>query len=190
MSGNFAKHIYLTADHLTKKLIKVIRKKKVSQIDLQKYRWEQAHYASFPWLKKSNCSSHCLWSCIWCQQKQNLKLTFVLYTARAIAFSEPGCCSDGFQIGKISNDMIQGQDYVRRTVLVEVRKLRFSFNIFFLSFNLLIRKNYFFVVCLVYFCNVFLRLFSCCHPVYSQKACPENTPTVFSSVQMVSVNHF
>lgn len=28
MSGNFAKHIYLTADHLTKKLIKVIRKKK------------------------------------------------------------------------------------------------------------------------------------------------------------------
>lgn len=32
MSGNFAKHIYLTADHLTKKLIKVIRKKKVVQM--------------------------------------------------------------------------------------------------------------------------------------------------------------
>uniref|UniRef100_A0A3P8N6D0 Kazal-like domain-containing protein n=1 Tax=Astatotilapia calliptera TaxID=8154 RepID=A0A3P8N6D0_ASTCA len=54
----------------------------------------------------------------------NIVLSFtelgsVNITARAIAFSEPGCCSDGFQIGKISNDMIQGQDYVRRTVLVE-----------------------------------------------------------------------
>lgn len=45
--------------------------------------------------------------------------------ARAIAYSEPSCCSDGFQTGKLSNDVEErrtaiGMDYVRRTVLVEV----------------------------------------------------------------------
>nr|XP_004555063.2 C3 and PZP-like alpha-2-macroglobulin domain-containing protein 8 isoform X1 [Maylandia zebra] len=68
----------------------------------------------------------------------NIVLSFtelgsVNITARAIAFSEPGCCSDGFQIGKISNDMIQGQDYVRRTVLVEPEGLprEYTYSVFF-----------------------------------------------------------
>lgn len=48
--------------------------------------------------------------------------------ARAIAYSEPSCCSDGLQTGKSSNDVEErriptGLDYVRRTVLVEVRGL-------------------------------------------------------------------
>lgn len=47
--------------------------------------------------------------------------------ARAIAYSEPSCCSDGLQTGKIGNDVEDrrspiGLDYVRRTVLVEVRE--------------------------------------------------------------------
>lgn len=50
--------------------------------------------------------------------------------ARAIAYSEPGCCSDGLQAGKTGNDVDErrtpiGLDYVRRTVLVEVRELIF-----------------------------------------------------------------
>lgn len=50
--------------------------------------------------------------------------------ARAIAYSEPSCCSDGLQTGKTGNDVDErrtpiGLDYVRRTVLVEVRELIF-----------------------------------------------------------------
>lgn len=46
--------------------------------------------------------------------------------ARAIAYSEPSCCSDGLQTGKTNNDVDDrrtpiGLDYVRRTVRVEVR---------------------------------------------------------------------
>lgn len=45
-------------------------------------------------------------------------------SARAIAYSEPSCCSDGLQSGKTANDVEErtpiGLDYVRRTVLVEV----------------------------------------------------------------------
>lgn len=49
-------------------------------------------------------------------------------TARAIAYSEPSCCSDGLKTGKIGNDIVErrtpiGLDYVRQTVLVEVREL-------------------------------------------------------------------
>lgn len=48
--------------------------------------------------------------------------------ARAVAYSEPSCCSDGLHTGKTSNDMDErrtpiGLDYVRRTVQVEVRDL-------------------------------------------------------------------
>lgn len=48
--------------------------------------------------------------------------------ARAIAYSEPSCCSDGLQTGKTGNDVDEkrtpvGLDYVRRTVQVEVRAL-------------------------------------------------------------------
>lgn len=47
-------------------------------------------------------------------------------TARAIAYSEPSCCSDGLQAGRTANDVDDrrtpvGLDFVRRTVLVEVR---------------------------------------------------------------------
>ena len=50
----------------------------------------------------------------------------VVLAARAIAYSEPSCCSDGFQAGKLSNDVeerrtVIGMDHVHRTVLVEVR---------------------------------------------------------------------
>lgn len=52
----------------------------------------------------------------------------VVVIARAIAYSEPSCCSDGLQTGKTSNDIDDRRtpislDYVRRTVLVEVRDL-------------------------------------------------------------------
>lgn len=48
--------------------------------------------------------------------------------ARAIAYSEPSCCSDGLQTSKAGNDIDEkrtpvGLDYVRRTVQVEVRAL-------------------------------------------------------------------
>lgn len=48
-------------------------------------------------------------------------------TARAIAYSEPSCCSDGLQAGRTANDVDDrrtpvGLDFVRRTVLVEVRE--------------------------------------------------------------------
>ena len=55
-------------------------------------------------------------------------MSSVVVIARAIAYSEPSCCSDGLQTGKTSNDIDDrrtpiGLDYVRRTVLVEVRDL-------------------------------------------------------------------
>ena len=52
--------------------------------------------------------------------------TLILFKiARAIAYSEPSCCSDGIQTGKTGNDVDErrtptGLDYVRRTVFVEV----------------------------------------------------------------------
>uniref|UniRef100_A0A3P9L213 C3 and PZP like alpha-2-macroglobulin domain containing 8 n=1 Tax=Oryzias latipes TaxID=8090 RepID=A0A3P9L213_ORYLA len=59
-------------------------------------------------------------------------------TARAIAYSSPSCCSDGFLIGKVGNDMEErriptGLDYVRRTVLVEPEGLprEYTYSVFF-----------------------------------------------------------
>lgn len=62
----------------------------------------------------------------WNWNKGSWFLFSVVPTARAIAYSEPSCCSDGFQAGKLSNDVEErrtaiGTDHVRRTVLVEVR---------------------------------------------------------------------
>lgn len=59
-------------------------------------------------------------------KKINLISFFVATTARAIAYSEPSCCSDGLQSGKTGNDLDErrtptGLDYVRRSVLVEVQ---------------------------------------------------------------------
>lgn len=52
--------------------------------------------------------------------------------ARAIAYSETSCCSDGLQTGK-NNDVDEkrspiGMDYVRRTVVVEVRVLIYQYH--------------------------------------------------------------
>lgn len=62
-----------------------------------------------------------------CERKKQKRLIVfcAILTARAIAYSEPSCCSDGLGTGKISNDIEErrtptGLDYVRRTVLVEV----------------------------------------------------------------------
>ncbi|XP_070764603.1 C3 and PZP-like alpha-2-macroglobulin domain-containing protein 8 [Enoplosus armatus] len=59
-------------------------------------------------------------------------------TARAIAYSEPSCCSDGLQTGKTGNDMDErrtpiGLDYVRRTVQVEPEGLprEYTYSVFF-----------------------------------------------------------
>ncbi|XP_068599327.1 C3 and PZP-like alpha-2-macroglobulin domain-containing protein 8 [Brachionichthys hirsutus] len=59
-------------------------------------------------------------------------------TARAIAYSEPSCCSDGLQTGKAGNDMEDrrtsiGVDYVRRTVQVEPEGLprEYTYSVFF-----------------------------------------------------------
>uniref|UniRef100_A0A673A0I2 Kazal-like domain-containing protein n=1 Tax=Sphaeramia orbicularis TaxID=375764 RepID=A0A673A0I2_9TELE len=59
-------------------------------------------------------------------------------TARAIAYSEPSCCSDGFQTGKTGNDVDErrtptGLDFVRRTVLVEPEGLprEYTYSVFF-----------------------------------------------------------
>ncbi|TMS20262.1 C3 and PZP-like alpha-2-macroglobulin domain-containing protein 8 [Larimichthys crocea] len=59
-------------------------------------------------------------------------------TARAIAYSEPSCCSDGLQMGKTSNDVDErrtpiGLDYVRRTVQVEPEGLprEYTYSVFF-----------------------------------------------------------
>ncbi|XP_034035690.1 C3 and PZP-like alpha-2-macroglobulin domain-containing protein 8 [Thalassophryne amazonica] len=59
-------------------------------------------------------------------------------TARAIAYSEPSCCSDGLQTGKSGNDLDDrrtptGLDYVRRTVLVEPEGLprEYTYSVFF-----------------------------------------------------------
>ncbi|XP_024909513.1 C3 and PZP-like alpha-2-macroglobulin domain-containing protein 8 isoform X2 [Cynoglossus semilaevis] len=58
-------------------------------------------------------------------------------TARAIAYSEPSCCSDGLQSGKTANDVEErtpiGLDYVRRTVLVEPEGLlrEYTYSVFF-----------------------------------------------------------
>ncbi|XP_071343784.1 C3 and PZP-like alpha-2-macroglobulin domain-containing protein 8 isoform X1 [Trachinotus anak] len=59
-------------------------------------------------------------------------------TARAIAYSEPSCCSDGLQTGKTGNDVDErriptGLDYVRRTVLVEPEGLprEYTYSVFF-----------------------------------------------------------
>ncbi|TDH08472.1 hypothetical protein EPR50_G00098170 [Perca flavescens] len=59
-------------------------------------------------------------------------------TARAIAYSEPSCCSDGFQTGKTSNNVDDrrtpiGLDYVRRTVQVEPEGLprEYTYSVFF-----------------------------------------------------------
>lgn len=51
-------------------------------------------------------------------------------TARAVAYSEPGCCHDGLQapkMGRVAEELDDrqtpaGSDYVRRSVLVEVTK--------------------------------------------------------------------
>ncbi len=54
--------------------------------------------------------------------------------ARAVAYSEPSCCSDGLQsnkAGKVGQEEQEdrrspaGMDYVRRSVLVEVGTLHF-----------------------------------------------------------------
>ncbi|XP_067086562.1 C3 and PZP-like alpha-2-macroglobulin domain-containing protein 8 [Osmerus mordax] len=62
-------------------------------------------------------------------------------TARAIAYSEPTCCSEGFQStksGKIPDDLDErrtpaGLDYVRRTVMVEPEGLprEYTYSVFF-----------------------------------------------------------
>nr|XP_040039708.1 C3 and PZP-like alpha-2-macroglobulin domain-containing protein 8 [Gasterosteus aculeatus aculeatus] len=59
-------------------------------------------------------------------------------TARAIAYSEPSCCSDALQTGKTSNDVDDrrtpiGLDYVRRTVQVEPEGLprEYTYSVFF-----------------------------------------------------------
>ncbi|XP_029905241.1 C3 and PZP-like alpha-2-macroglobulin domain-containing protein 8 [Myripristis murdjan] len=59
-------------------------------------------------------------------------------TARAIAYSEPSCCSDGLQSGKTANDLDErrtptGLDYVRRSVLVEPEGLprEYTYSVFF-----------------------------------------------------------
>ncbi|KAM7388308.1 hypothetical protein PAMP_024494 [Pampus punctatissimus] len=59
-------------------------------------------------------------------------------TARAIAYSEPSCCSDGLQTSKIGNEVDErrtptGLDYVRRTVLVEPEGLprEYTYSVFF-----------------------------------------------------------
>ncbi|CAB1331426.1 unnamed protein product, partial [Coregonus sp. 'balchen'] len=62
-------------------------------------------------------------------------------TARAIAYSEPGCCSDGLQsmkTGKNTDDLEDrrtptGLDYVRRSVLVEPEGLprHYTYSVFF-----------------------------------------------------------
>uniref|UniRef100_A0A3Q1HG02 Kazal-like domain-containing protein n=1 Tax=Anabas testudineus TaxID=64144 RepID=A0A3Q1HG02_ANATE len=59
-------------------------------------------------------------------------------TARAIAYSEPSCCSDGLGTGKIGNDIEErrtptGLDYVRRAVLVEAEGLprEYTYSVFF-----------------------------------------------------------
>ncbi|TWW57860.1 C3 and PZP-like alpha-2-macroglobulin domain-containing protein 8 [Takifugu flavidus] len=59
-------------------------------------------------------------------------------TARAVAYSEPSCCYDGFLTGKLSKDIEErrtaiGVDYVRRTVLVEPEGLprEYTYSVFF-----------------------------------------------------------
>ncbi|XP_044217735.1 C3 and PZP-like alpha-2-macroglobulin domain-containing protein 8 isoform X1 [Thunnus albacares] len=59
-------------------------------------------------------------------------------TARAIAYSEPSCCSDALQTGKLGNEVDErrtptGLDYVRRTVLVEPEGLprEYTYSVFF-----------------------------------------------------------
>ncbi|KAM4548817.1 C3 and PZP-like alpha-2-macroglobulin domain-containing protein 8 isoform 1-T1 [Odontesthes bonariensis] len=59
-------------------------------------------------------------------------------TARAIAYSTPSCCSDGFLTGKLGNDIDErriptGMDYVRGTVLVEPEGLprEYTYSVFF-----------------------------------------------------------
>lgn len=63
--------------------------------------------------------------------KLNRVLSFYLFVsiaARAVAYSEPSCCSDGLQAskgGKAGEEQEDrrspaGMDYVRRSVLVEV----------------------------------------------------------------------
>ncbi|KAM9761751.1 C3 and PZP-like alpha-2-macroglobulin domain-containing protein 8 isoform 1-T1 [Menidia menidia] len=59
-------------------------------------------------------------------------------TARAIAYSTPSCCSDGFLTAKTGNDIDEKRvpaalDYVRRTVLVEPEGLprEYTYSVFF-----------------------------------------------------------
>ncbi|KAG7283664.1 hypothetical protein CRUP_020437 [Coryphaenoides rupestris] len=59
-------------------------------------------------------------------------------TARAIAYSEPSCCSDGLSTSKVTNDVddrraTTGLDYVRRSVLVEPEGLprEYTYSVFF-----------------------------------------------------------
>ncbi|XP_054646446.1 C3 and PZP-like alpha-2-macroglobulin domain-containing protein 8 [Dunckerocampus dactyliophorus] len=59
-------------------------------------------------------------------------------TARAIAYSEPSCCSNAPQSGKTGNDLEErrsptGLDFVRRTVLVEPEGLprEYTYSVFF-----------------------------------------------------------
>ncbi|XP_055020617.1 C3 and PZP-like alpha-2-macroglobulin domain-containing protein 8 isoform X1 [Boleophthalmus pectinirostris] len=59
-------------------------------------------------------------------------------TARAIAYSEASCCSDGFLSSRTSNDVDErrspvGMDFVRRTVLVEPEGLprEYTYSVFF-----------------------------------------------------------
>ncbi|KAL1022981.1 hypothetical protein UPYG_G00035010 [Umbra pygmaea] len=69
------------------------------------------------------------------------ELGYANITARAIAYSEPGCCSDGFQATKTSknaDDLEErrtptGLDYVRRSVLVEPEGLtrEYTYSVFF-----------------------------------------------------------
>lgn len=52
---------------------------------------------------------------------------FFIFKARAIAYSSPSCCSDGILSGKSGNYADEkripiGNDYVRRTVFVEVKE--------------------------------------------------------------------
>ncbi|KAL6107852.1 cpamd8 [Pungitius sinensis] len=67
-----------------------------------------------------------------------LELGSANITARAIAYSEPSCCSDALQTGKASNDADNrrtpiGLDYVRRTVQVEPEGLprEYTYSVFF-----------------------------------------------------------
>lgn len=89
--------------------------------------------------------SRLLWHCVVTELKEGKLISvFCCPIARAIAYSEPSCCSDGLQTGKTGNDVDErrtptGLDYVRRTVLVEVWEL--------ILINVTLWGNTFFTYC-------------------------------------------